>query len=93
MIIAATGLAAPLFQLWLQEKIDWYLLLLPSVVALLLLALPNMTSITIEGAGVKLTAEPLSATGRDSAAIAAPESFVVPTIGTVAIAATESNKP
>jgi tetratricopeptide (TPR) repeat protein len=80
VLIAATGLAAPLFQWWLNEKFDWYLLLLPSVIALVLLALPNMKSIGFEGAGVTLSVEPLSATGRDAAAVAAPESFEAPTL-------------
>lgn len=80
VLIAATGLAAPVFQWWINEKFDWYLLLLPSVIALLVLALPNMKSIGFEGAGLTLSVEPLSATGRDAAAVAAPESFEAPTV-------------
>lgn len=80
MSIAATGLAAPLFQWWLNGKVEWYLLLVPSVIALVLLALPNMKSIGFEGAGVTLSVEPLSATGREAAAVAAPESFEAPTL-------------
>jgi hypothetical protein len=93
LIIAATGLAAPLFQWLLNAKFDWYLLLLPSVVALLLLALPNMKSISIEAGKVKLSAEPLPATGRDAAAIAAPETFNVPTLGPLAVSASDSRFP
>ena len=75
VIIAGTGLAAPLFQWWLNDKFDWYLLLLPSIIALVFLALPNLKSIGFEGAGVTLSVEPLPATGRDAAAVAAPEGW------------------
>lgn len=78
--IAATGLAAPLFQWWINAKFDWYLLLLPSIIALVFLALPNLKSIGFEGAGVTLSVEPLPATGRDAAAVAAPESFEAPSL-------------
>jgi tetratricopeptide (TPR) repeat protein len=86
LAIAATGFAAPLFQWWLKKELDWYLLLLPSVVALALLVLPNMKSISVEAGSVKLEAEPLPATGREAAAPGAPESFVVPPLGPVTIA-------
>ena len=75
VIIAGTGLAAPVFQWWLNDKFDWYLLLLPSIIALVFLALPNLKSIGFEGAGVTLSVEPLPATGRDAAAVAAPEGW------------------
>ncbi len=84
-IIAALALGAPLFQWWLTGQPEWYLLLLPSVVALLLLALPNMKSIGFEGAGLSVSVEPLSATGRDAAEVGAPESFPVPTLGAVPV--------
>jgi tetratricopeptide (TPR) repeat protein len=90
LIIAATGLAAPLFQWWLHGKLDWYLLLLPSGVALVLLALPNMKSITVEAAGLTLSAEPLSATGRDAAVVTAPETFTIPMVPTMAVTASET---
>jgi tetratricopeptide (TPR) repeat protein len=90
LLIAATGFAAPLFQWWLDGKLHWYLLLLPSAVALALLALPNMKSITAEAGPFKLEAEP--ATGGEAAAPAAPEGFTVPMLGaaTVTVTVTES---
>jgi tetratricopeptide (TPR) repeat protein len=90
LLIAATGFAAPLFQWSLEGKLHWYLLLLPSAVALALLALPNMKSITAEAGPFKLEAEPQPATGREATAPGAPESFTVPTLGAVAVTATES---
>jgi tetratricopeptide (TPR) repeat protein len=83
---AATGLAAPLLQWWVHRTLDWYLLLLPSMVALVLLALPSMKSITVEAGKLKLTAEPLPATARETAAGPAPESFSVPILGSSAVA-------
>ena len=80
LIIAAAGLLAPLYQWLLSSKLDWYLLMIPSVVALVLLLLPSMKSISIEAANVKLSAEPLPATGRDAATVAAPQSFNMPTL-------------
>lgn len=78
LVIAATGLAAPLFQWSVHGHLDWYLLLLPSAVAVVLFALPNMKSIGVEAAGLKLSAEPMSATGREAALATAPESFDAP---------------
>ena len=89
LFIAATGFGAPLFQWWLDGELDWYLLLLPSAVALVLLALPNMKSITGEAGPFKFEAEPQPATGGEAAAPAAPEGFSVPIGGTVTVTATE----
>jgi tetratricopeptide (TPR) repeat protein len=89
LAIAALGLCAPLLQWWVSGKLDWYLLLLPSAVALALLALPNIKSIAFEGGGVKFSAEPLSATERDVIR-AAPEGFNVPVLGAVSLTVTES---
>ena len=73
-------------QWWVHRTLDWYLLLLPSVVALVLLALPSMKSITVEAGKLKLTAEPLPATARETVAGPAPESFSVPILGSSAVA-------
>jgi hypothetical protein len=62
------------------------LLLLPSAAALVLLALPNMKSITVAAGKLKLSAEPLPATARDATARPAPESFHIPMLGTVVVA-------
>jgi hypothetical protein len=61
-------------------------LLLPSAVALVLLALPNMKSITVEAGKLKLSAEPLPANARDTTAGPTPESFHVPVLGAVVMA-------
>jgi tetratricopeptide (TPR) repeat protein len=79
-IIAVTGFGAPLFQWWADGKIGWYLLLVPSLVALLLLALPNIKSIGYGDAKVEFSAEPLPATSREATAVAAPESFITPVL-------------
>jgi hypothetical protein len=78
VIIAVTGLGAPLFQWWADGKIGWYLLMVPSIVALLLLALPNIKSIGYGDAKVEFSADPLPATSREATAVAAPESFSTP---------------
>jgi hypothetical protein len=62
------------------------LLLVPSAVALVLLALPNMKTITVEAGKIKLSAEPLPATARDATAGPVPESFYVPMLGAVVVA-------
>jgi hypothetical protein len=90
LLIAATGFAAPLFQWCLDGKLHWYLLLLPSAVALALLALPNMKSITAEVGPFKLETEPQPATGREATAPGAPESFTVPMLGAAAVTVSES---
>jgi hypothetical protein len=77
LIIAAFGLAAPFYQWLLGPKLDWYWLLVPSVVALIVFALPSLRS--IKAAGVELSAEPLAATGRDAST---PEKFKSPTLAT-----------
>ncbi|HWN07783.1 MAG TPA: tetratricopeptide repeat protein [Pyrinomonadaceae bacterium] len=90
-IIAATLLGAPLYQWGLSGKPEWYLVLVPSVVALLVLALPNMKSLGFEGGGLSVSVEPLSATGRDAAEVAAPESSVVREVeGRIRLAAISS---
>ena len=78
VIVAVTGLGAPLFQWWADGKIGWYLLMVPSIVALLLLALPNIKSIGYGDAKVEFSADPLPATSREATAVAAPESFSTP---------------
>jgi len=80
VIIAVTGFGAPLFQWWTDGKIGWYLLLVPSIVALLLLALPNIKSIGYGDAKVEFSAEPLPATSREATVVAAPESFSTPVL-------------
>ena len=80
VIIAVTGLGAPLFQWWADGKIGWYLLLVPSIVALLLLALPNIKSIGYGDAKVEFSADPLPATSREATGVAAPESFSTPVL-------------
>lgn len=67
LLVAAMILLAPLYQWRLQGKVDWYLLLVPSVVALLLFALPNLKSISMGMGEFKVSAEPLSATDNDAA--------------------------
>ena len=84
--VAAAALTAPLLQWWFAKTLDWYLLLLPSAVALVLLALPNMKSITVEAGKLKLSAEPLPANARDTTAGPTPESFHVPVLGAVVMA-------
>jgi tetratricopeptide (TPR) repeat protein len=84
--VAAAALTAPLLQWWFARTLDWYLLLLPSAVALVLLALPNMKSITVEAGKLKLSAEPLPANARDTTAGPTPESFHVPVLGAVVMA-------
>jgi tetratricopeptide (TPR) repeat protein len=80
VLIAVTGFGAPFFQWWADGKIGWYLLLVPSIVALLLLALPNIKSIGYGDAKVEFSAEPLPATSREATAVAAPESFSTPVL-------------
>jgi tetratricopeptide (TPR) repeat protein len=80
VLIAVTGFGAPLFQWWADGKIGWYLLLVPSLVALLLLALPNIKSIGYGDAKVEFSADPLPATSREATAVAAPESFSTPVL-------------
>jgi tetratricopeptide (TPR) repeat protein len=74
LIVALFGLGAPLYQWLITSKLEWYWLLIPSAAALLLFALPSLRS--IKAAGVELSAEPLSATGRDAST---PETFNIPT--------------
>lgn len=81
LVIAAPILLAPLFQWWLLGKVDWYLLLLPSLVALLLFALPNMKSITMGLGDFKVSAEPLSATDNDAATASLILPSMVPPTG------------
>jgi tetratricopeptide (TPR) repeat protein len=76
--IAFTVLGAPLFQWWVDGKIGWYVLLVPSIVALLLLALPNIKSIGYGSAKVEFGGDPLPATGREATAVGAPGSFNAP---------------
>lgn len=65
LLLAGLGLLAPFYQWWVASKLDWYWLLIPSVAALILFALPSLRS--IKAAGVELSAaEPLPATGRDA---------------------------
>ena len=82
-LVAASALAAPFYQWWFSAKVDWYLLLVPAVAALVLLALPNIQSITYEDGKLKLSAEPLAATGREAttgsaSAITASAGFAEP---------------
>lgn|GEM_PF-3370203 len=76
--IAVTGFGAPLFQWWADGKIGWYLWLVPSIVAFVLLALPNIKSIGYGDAKLEFSAEPLPATSREATAVTAPESFAAP---------------
>lgn len=76
--IALTGFGAPLFQWWADGKIGWYVLMVPSIVALLLLALPNIKSIGYGNAKVEFGADPLPATGREATAVGAPGRFDAP---------------
>jgi tetratricopeptide (TPR) repeat protein len=85
IIVAVTGLGAPLFQWWADGKIGWYVLMFPSIVAFLLLALPNIKSVGYGSAKVEFSADPLPATGREAAAAAAPESFSLPVLSTVSL--------
>ncbi len=79
LVLAGMIVAAPLFQLWLTGKVDWYLLLVPSLVSIVVLALPSMKSITIEAGNVKLSAEPMTATGLDASATNTPGQLTIPT--------------
>ena len=77
-LVASAGLGAPLYEWLLSARLDWYLLLIPSVVALVLLALASMKSISIEAANVKLSAEPILATGGQAPQLATPQEFTMP---------------
>jgi tetratricopeptide (TPR) repeat protein len=77
--IAATIVAAPLVQWFVAGKPDWSLFMLPPLVALVLLALPSLKSVSVDAGKVKFTAEPLAATRREVAETA-PEGFRIPTL-------------
>jgi tetratricopeptide (TPR) repeat protein len=77
-LVAAGGLATPLLQWWLNQKLEVWSLLLPSLVALTLLVLPNLHSITMDAGSLKLSVSPLPAVGREVKEPPAPEGFPTP---------------